>query len=288
VDRKQCAGCGETSLAQDPTCWACGGTRFLQPGVVGAVEPTLALDGDLHRTHAWDEERRPYFALWCVGAGVLFALFLGAVGFWLGRASAPESAASPAPVAANPLSLPTPPTPLAPASAVPTPRPDWTLPQPPAPAPDPSVRVRTHPGAPGAGPAPPSHVAPSTVLGPQAPTPGEVTIAAQPFPGGRPRLPAPTADTAVVGLLNSTEAPIAVSFEGPDTRTATVAAGGLLPLTLPAGNYQIRVSGGGGEPARSQTTLNGGRTYSLNVDSRKEEGRQMLIVVEPAIEGVPG
>jgi len=276
---------------QDPACWACGGSRFLPDDLPDGSERTVALEADLHRTHAWEEDRRPYLALLCVAGGLAFALFLGGVGYWLGRASNPEPQVAQAAAPPAPVALPTPPTPLQtgrpPAfSAPPDPLP--------APEPDPTVSVRSG-SRPAGSPLPPPNVAPSTVLPSgglgsafRSRPSGEVTVAAQPFPAAQPRLPVPSAGTAVVALRNDTDAPVSVVFEGDDSRTANVSAGGLLPVVLPAGAYQVRVSGRDVEPARSATTLSGGKTYSLTVDARREEGRRLLVIVEPAVDGVPG
>jgi hypothetical protein len=310
VDRKLCAGCGEPNLESDVQCWACGGFRFVPENAKLAGEPTIYLGEALDRTHAWEREKPAWLPVVYLAVAVVVALFMCVVGFWIGRSSAPETQVVQSPsLGSQSVILPTPPTALgSPAAATLAPASFGGTAS--IAAPDPTVQVRAVPGATPrpARPAPAVSrvplgqrpgVAPSTVVSAPFSTPGSTTRVTTVYnyvqdqrpsgpPAAQPRLPAPTARTAVVSLRNDTGATIEVSFDGTESRTARVAAGSTLPLILQPGSYQVRVAGGSASMGRASAVLTEGRTYSLTVDGQKEEGATRLVIIEPAIDGVGG
>lgn len=311
VDRKLCAGCGEPNLESDVQCWACGGFRFVPENAKLAGEPTIYLGEALDRTHAWDREKPAWLPVVYLAVAAVVALFMCVVGFWIGRSSAPETQVvqSPSPGFQSVI-LPTPPTGLSSPAPVSTIAPASLGAPASMSAPDPTVQVRTVPG-PAPRPAPPAASGAGVPLG-QRPGVAPSTVVSAPFsmsgssnrvvtvynyvqdqnpaapPAAQPRVPAPTSRTAVVSLRNDTGAPLEVSFEGTESRTARVSAGSTLPLVLQPGSYQVRVTGGSSSAARASAVLTEGRTYSLTVDGQKEDGSTRLVIIEPAIDGVGG
>jgi hypothetical protein len=292
LERKTCAACGEFNLKDEGRCWACGSTRFAGAGAQLAGDATICLGDALHTTQEWERQRPTWLPLALVGAGFGFALFMCILGFWIGRASAPESSASAAQPASVPITLPSPPTGIAV-----TPPGSYAPPGPGQPrAADPKVQVRSMPGsAPQAVTPPPpatAGVAPSTIVTP-TPRPSAVIPPTSyvyapptvPLPDAQPVMPSASGKTSVVSLRNDSSTAVDVTFEGEDTRTARVGAGSTMPLILPPGSYQLRASGAGAASARSTVILTAGRTYSLTVDGRRENGKMTLVVIEPAIDG---
>lgn len=300
VDRKLCAGCGEPNLSSDIRCWACGGSNFAPLNARLAGEPTVCLGNALEVTQEWERERPRWAPLAYLGSAVVFALFMWVVGYWIGRSSTTEPPVAQAPTAvAQPVMLPTPPTQL---SAVPPTFSTAPAPAPAAPSqasaadPAPSVRVKTVPGRmPTSARVPTSPAAPPTTVvfppvRPQASSPARVTTIYSytteptPLPPVQPRIPAPTAHTSVVSLRNDTGSTIDVTFEGSETRTARVSSGSILPLTMPPGSYQVRVSSGQAAPGRTSALLVEGRSYSLAVAGRGEGDSARLVITEPGLE----
>src|SRR3569833_3076956 len=113
MKRKLCGDCGQPSLENETSCWACGSTHFagFDQTIIG--DRTIYIGQAAEKTTSWTiaARRQP----WAVIAGVLaagaFALFMCVVGYWLGRATAPESRIAREEIPQiHPVQLPTPPT----------------------------------------------------------------------------------------------------------------------------------------------------------------------------------
>lgn len=321
VERKTCGGCGESSLEHEQTCWACGGRRFLPPGARLAGEPTICMDDIGTRTVMQDRRRKstPVMPLLYTGVGLSFAFFMCTLGFWIGRASAPAPEPPVVETAAAPVPLPTPPSGFAAVPqdfvpsgvqagpALPVPRvhvrTDQTAvaPAPVEPATPPSTILPTaRPAArPGGQPPQPAGVGIALAL-PAAAQPGPISTppsvprsvenvtarppATTPPPAPRPLVPPPPqANAAVVAVRNDTASTISISVEGSDAG-ATVAPGADVFFPLPSGSYQLRASGGGMSTTKGLAVANR-RTYSLILNHQKNDNRDSLVIIEPAVDG---
>lgn len=316
--RKACAGCGSLNLQDESRCWACGDTRFMDDGSGNGSERTLAYNLGLDRTLFWSADRKLPPGTLYVGVGAGVALFMCVVGFWIGRASAPadappEVAAAPA----EPVRLPVPPAELTPTYSYTPPVAAPSTAAPSAAAPgvgavrsvvpqeDPVVTVRPRPQMPAASVQPPAHLAgvPGTppptvtyqVAAPRRPT---ANVTRTPTPGAEAGMfPAfaepvaaarPAAGEALVVLRNEDNAPVDVVIDGNGTRTAIIAPGASVPLNLGVGSYQFRASGKGASSIRSTLALGANRTYRLVINRKDEAGREVLVLIEPAIDGHSG
>jgi hypothetical protein len=314
VDRKLCASCGNPNLETETRCWACGSTRFAPLGAKITGDPTMDLGEGVEPTLSW-MRGRAVSPGWFYAAGAFaFALFMCVVGFWIGRASATEEVPAPEVQAPQqPIVLPAPPTSL----SVPSAQFGYSDARANTGHPDP-VTIRTRPpqvaqARPPARPtqfpgAAPGSTSPGNV---PANTPGQgpqVPVAAaqpavpeprviyrsglvtQPWapvtpptpPAATPTLPAPSGTTAVIALRNEAPFPVEFTVEGGVTRSALVSAGSTIPLTLPAGSYEIRARGGGASSSRSTLSLGANRSYSLAVGRKDEDG---LAIRESSTEG---
>lgn len=285
----------------------------MDDGTGAGDDRTLAYNLGLDRTMFWSVDRKLPNGVLYVGAGAGVALFMCVVGFWIGRASAPAAAPVEAVVAMplEPVRLPVPPADL----------PTTYAPAPPAvspayaPAPsvatpravrgeDPVVTVR--PKAQMSPPMPRTprvygimpHTPPPTVTY-QVATPPRVSAqvtrtpaAAQgeffPWPAEPAVAARPAAGQALVLLRNDDSAPVDVVVDGNGTRTAIIAPGASVPLNLGAGSYQFRASGKGASSIRSTLALSPNRTYRLVINRKDDAGREVLVLIEPEIDGHSG
>lgn len=284
---------------------------------MGSPEPddrTQSWDLDRQPTLSWSLERKwPATALY-VGGGAAGVLLACLVGFWIGRASAPTAETPPVQsAAAQPVQLPVPPAsdPHLALQTAPAPRHFTTVPgaashySRPARPDTPVVTVRPRPEPPQRGVAVPvqpvyPRSSPPTVVYSQAvPTRQSVTVMRAPAtapvqplePGSEPALGGltrPNGARAVVMIRNDDREPVDVVIDGQGTRTAMIAPGTSLPLALGAGSYQLRASGRGASSVRSTLALAANRTYRLVVSRREQDGREVLVLIEPAIDGQPG
>lgn len=285
ITRKVCGDCGEESLDAATTCWACGSTRFLPPGVPfsGDLTRDLHLGGDRTTSLPPPERRLPNWGAAAIG-GLVLALFCVG-GYLTGRLAGRQvlPAAAGAPVAE---ALPSPPTPL----RVPSGPSAYSTAR--DPDPDPRVTVRSGPLLPGQRPAepgiPPAVVsAPARPAGtPASPPPPRVSSSLivpprMPLPPAAIPIPSPGRNTSVLTLRNGTDQPVQVSLDGPETRTATVAPGVTLPIPLRPGRYTLRTQGGG---AASTNTLDlqPERTHPVSVERSESDGSERLVLNEPA------
>lgn len=302
VERKQCTDCGQSSLQDDLRCWACGGSRFESPDAQLAGEPTICLGQAREVTASWQRPRVVPTAPLYVLCGAACALFTCVVGYWVGRASAPEPTVQLPPqqtAVMQPVTLPTPPTALttpgtgsyAPygGGAVATAPPIY----------DPAVvtvRPKSTPTAPPARPVAPPVGAqlpqPTIFVNPLVQPRQPAQVVTQAVPGGMPAAPnppqaapAPNSSMAVVMLRNSASVAVEVAIEGPEQWTAVVAPGSAIPVNLIPGSYQLRASGDGVRSRRSTLALSANRSYSVVVDRRKDGDRDALILIEPAVDG---
>jgi len=306
VERKQCAGCGESNLSSEPRCWACGGARFAADDARLAGEPTICISSAREATTAWDRPRTLPMPQLYVLCGAACALFTCVMGYWIGRASAPAvppTAPRAAQSAMPSQSLPTPPTGLAAPPAI-----AFT----PAPYYDPAVvTVRQKPASRGAvvppealprglssGPAiaatQPS--GPMVLHNPHLQTRQKPQVVTQdPGTGGPPEptpdqpmqlMPLPSPSTAIVMLRNNASGAVEVEIDGDEDWTVTVAAGSSVPVSLAPGSYHLRAEGAGARSKRSKLAVGANRRYSLVIDNKEEGGREALVLMEPAIDGV--
>ncbi len=290
---------------------------------MGAPNPddrTQSWDLDRQPTLSWSLERKWPAALY-VGAGAAGAICACLVGFWIGRASAPpartptiESAAT------QPVQLPVPPATdpqLVSPQAAAMPQHYAQVPRPGTPdstdtrgsttprVETPVVTVRPRPIPPPRTtavpiqPVYPRSSPPTVVYSQSGPARQSVTVMRAPAPaplettvpsndaslGGLAR---PDGTRAVVMIRNDDAAPVDVVIEGQGTRTAMIAPGTSLPLTLGAGSYQLRANGRGASSIRSTLALAANRTYRLVVSRREQDGREVLVLIEPAIDDQPG
>lgn len=294
VVRKSCADCGSLCLDTEHRCWACGSTRFALPGTV-VGDRTMSL-GDAHeQTLSWMKVPRPQTGLFYLGAASLFALFLGSVGFWIGRASAPETAPPPTvkpPAAFQPVVLPAPPTPLQVSQQpAPAPGPSFTVvPQPP-PTTDPSVTVRSaphkRPRRTAAQPAPSTFEPQMPILQP-APQPASGPASAQrppvivtqraplaAVPAPVPLTINPSPSRAVVQVTNQDAHLVEVSLLGTETRVL-IGAGDSFPLSLKPGTYSLQATSRSAAPGQSTLDLSPNRTYSLTIRRKQDGGKDTL------------
>jgi hypothetical protein len=298
VERKQCVDCGESNLESECHCWACGGIRFAADDVKLAGEPTICLGTAREATVSWDRPRSAPTPQTYVLVGTACALFACVMGYWIGRASAPVA---PPPVAATtsmipPQMLPTPPTGLS------SPQ---SLMAPPAYFNDPAVvTVRQKSNAPRGTSRPTPQVANATeptapiVLHNPSLRPRQRPQVTQATPASRPAAfpaeaenpiqitPLPSPGAAVVMLRNDAAGAVEVSIDGDEDWTVTVAAGGSVPVTLSPGSYQLRAEGAGARSKRSTLAISANRNYSLIISRKEEGGRESLVLVEPAVDGV--
>lgn len=316
MDRKRCADCGEPNLDSEWRCWACGGVRFAPPGAAPDDEPTISLGYASDRTVSWSPDRRIPPRAYYVAGGAALGLLMALVGYWIGRATtAGASPQTPPAVASRPVALPAPSPgmipqtpafsappeppivtvrsttarnaplaapgnlpesakqPAAPPGPVvyPVPRGSVEQPSPPAPAPQPA------PARAASGPRIVSQVR-------RVATPAAAPVA----PAGEPPLPAPTRSTSVVALRNDASTAVEVKVDGDGTRTAWIPPGGTVPLNLSPGSYQLRASSHGAASAQSTLSLAPNRTYALLVNRMREDGKDILVLIEPLEPGADG
>jgi hypothetical protein len=257
-------------------------------------------------TMQWDAPRalpaRLVYAAGILGGGLLMCL----VGFWIGRAGTPEERVASAPVpAAQPIRLPTPPTAL---HVAPDAGSMWTAPATPRNDP-PTVTIRPVPGAsPPLSANRPASVPPIAAMAAVSPRPTTVTRSTAPImhgptagssgrilvqtSAGPPDMPAGGATPAIVTarsgpnsgtltLRNDDATPVEVTLDGNGSRTALVAPGSVLPLTLAPGAYQLQASSHGAASAQSRLSVKANRSYTLLVNRRKEGGKDTLVLIEP-------
>lgn len=309
MERKQCADCGEASLESEPRCWACGGFRFAADDVRLAGEPTICLGSARDATVSWKRERTlpmPQLYVLCATA---CAFFTWVVGYWIGRASAPAvppTNPTRQQAAMTPQTLPLPPTSLSQPAAV-APMPSYY---------DPAVvtvRQKPTPGSaavPGAGTVRPLAGGSAMAAQPAGPVvlqnpnlrsrqnPLVVTQdLSKPLAGAVPPvtlespiqiMPLPSPGMAVVMLRNNASGAVELEIDGDEDWTVTVAAGSSVPVTLTPGSYHLRAEGDGARSKRSTLALGANRRYSLVIDRKQESGREALVLMEPAVDGVGG
>lgn len=305
MQRKLCADCAQSNLESEPRCWACGGTRFVPAGTPVAGEPTIAAGHLAELTRCWKVApgAAPGAGWLYAAGGVSCVLFIGSLGFWLGRASAPATP-EPLPVmreavtqpAAFPGNLDLPSLESPPGSAL-------------GPQEPPQVSVQTREPRrlfsgprPLLGPVPPPVAAgrmaarrgPVQVTRMTMPPMGQTTASAPESaaaslppltapPAGSP-LFRPAAGTAVVTLRNEAPTVVTIAVEGNGSRTALVAPGGTLPLSLPPGTYTLRATGSDAEPATSVLAVGANQAYSLLIQRRGEGEARALTLREPALD----
>jgi hypothetical protein len=312
VERKLCAGCGCLNLETEIRCWACGGIDFAPPGTPITGERTISLADGAERTMSWDADRQPQLGFLYLAGGIAFACFMAVVGFWIGRASAPEGEVlPPQPSAAGawegPVPLPTPPTALKVAPA------PGASQAPPVSIDPPVVVIQPKPAAPprpsartarGGGPAPsaagaPVQQPPNPSYPPMAQAPqrrmprivyqGSAVTPPPASSGSEPAFAPPTSTRAIVRLRNDDTQPIDVILEGNGSRSRVqVAPGSVIPLALSPGIYALRAAGRGASSAQSSLAVTPNRTYSLIVDRSRDGGAETLVLIEPAVDGQAG
>lgn len=293
--RKSCADCGSLCLDTEHRCWACGGNHFAAPGTA-AGDRTVSLGEAQDQTLSWMGVRRPQAGLLYLGAATLFAFFLGTVGFWIGRASAPETAPAPAvkpPASFQPVALPAPPTPLqVPQQPAPAPGPSFTVTPLPPPTSDPAVSVRSaprrrprrststaqpdlDPQMPILQPAPQPAPGPASAQRPPAIITQHTPVA--PVPAPVPLTISPSPNRAVVQITNEDTRPVEVSLKGTDTRVL-IAAGDSFPISLKPGTYSLQATSRSAAPGESALELSPNRTYSFSIRRKQDGGRDALSV----------
>lgn len=310
MKRKLCGDCGQPSLENETSCWACGSTHFAGSDQTILGDRTIYIGQAAEKTTSWTitARRQP----WAVIAGVLaagaFALFMCVVGYWLGRASMPDSRVVREEVPQiHPVPLPTPPTGL----LVPTAGLNAGVPAQAAVADPPVVSVRSRSGSLptlqspsnavikpvkdplGDAPVPMVYQNPRLNAGPTAGIVSRVPVA--PATGGATpagtavvAIPSPPRNGATVMIRNGAAVQLEVAVDGSTSQTAVIAAGGMAILNLSAGSYQLRASGAGVSSPAATLAVGSGRTYSLSINRRQEGDRDSLSVTEPAVDGVGG
>jgi hypothetical protein len=81
---------------------------------------------------------------------------------------------------------------------------------------------------------------------------------------------------------------VEVKVDGDGTRTAWIPPGGTVPLNLSPGSYQLRASSHGAASAQSTLSLAPNRTYALLVNRMREDGKDILVLIEPLEPGADG
>lgn len=318
MDRKLCADCGNSSLASEATCWACGGSRFTPMAAAVLGDRTLDLGSRFDRTMSWRAAPVNPQLWWGLAAAFGMALFMCIIGYWLGRASTPGPAAA-VPAASNPVVLPTPPTALTFTPTGGAPAPTATVTPASAPADAPQVTVHTRPipgGDPGrqtasnvapypAGLATPMTSGPVAAPRPAAAAPRSFapnrpfqvttsrritdTITAPEAAPLGPGAPAPVISGseggAVVMVRNDAATPVTIRLDGPSSRMVIVGAGSTVPLNLAAGSYRISADSSSAASTRSTLSVTPSGSYSLVVSSHPDGGREVLSLIEPALGG---
>lgn len=309
----RCWACGSMAFA----AVARPGAPAVAPGV---GEQTVACLAAGEATLGWEDTGGTGPPRWAWPAALVVLTAAACAGGYLLGSMVPGNRAQPPSPAAAPavVRLPSPPRaePLPEVTVRPLP--------PPAPLPVPGPAGGAAPSAPAAEPAPAPAPETGVAAGPRAaePPPGPVFAGpgtAEPgYPAGSPApeaprirvsvpppnprraparavaplpaedapLPAPGREAAVVALRNDSGAPVEVSVEGNGTRTATIPPGGIVPLRLEPGSYQVRAAGGGASSAQSTLAVARGRTYSLLISRQREGGREHLVLIEPLEPGL--
>lgn len=103
-----------------------------------------------------------------------------------------------------------------------------------------------------------------------------------PAPGGPVSAP-PTATSSVVNLRNDASTPVEVeiTLDGKSIRTALIAPDSLVPLRLPPGAYQVRAAGRGATSGQSTLAVAANRTHGLLIQRRQNDGKDVLVFIEP-------
>jgi hypothetical protein len=308
MKRKLCGDCGQPSLENETSCWACGSTQFAGSDQTIVGDRTIYIGQAAEKTTSWTvaARRQPWAAIAGVLAAGAFALFMCMVGYWLGRATAPDSRVAREEVPQiHPVQLPTPPTGL----MVPTAGLSAGVPAQAAVADPPVVSIHSRPGAPPASPASATIKPVKDPLG-DAPVPmvyqnprlnrgttagvvSRVPVASATGGGTVPgatvvAIPSPPRNGATVMIRNSAAVQLEVALDGSTSQTAVIAAGGMAILNLSSGSYQLRASGGGISSPAATLAVGSGRTYSLTVNRHQDGDRESLSVTEPAVDGVGG
>lgn len=310
MKRKLCGDCGQPSLENETSCWACGSTHFAGSDQTILGDRTIYIGQAAETTTSWTiaARRQPWAAIAGVLAAGAFALFMCMVGYWLGRATAPDTrvAREEAPQV-HPVQLPTPPTGL----SVPTTGLSAGTPAQAAVADPPVVSVRSRPGAPASLPSPATAVikpvkdplgdapVPLVYQNPRLDRTSNAGVVARvpvaPATGGATApgsavvaIPSPPRNGATVMIRNSSAVQLEVAVDGSTSQTAVIAAGGMAILNLSSGSYQLRASGGGISSPAATLAVGSGRTYSLSINRHQEGDRDSLSVTEPAVDGVGG
>ena len=318
MDRKLCSDCGNSSLASETTCWACGGSRFTPMASPALGDQTMDLGSRFDRTMSWRAAPQNAQLWWGLAAAFGMALFMCIIGYWVGRASTPAPAAA-VPAASNPVTLPTPPTALTFTPTTAAPAPSATMTPASAPVDTAQVTVHTRPipgGDPGRRTA--SNIAPYPAGLATPMTPGPVATqrpmastirAAAPHPtfqvttsrritdtitapeaaplGPGAGVPAVSGNEggAVVMVRNDAATSVTLRLDGPSSRMVIVGAGSTVPLNLAAGSYRISADSNSAASTRSTLAVSASGSYSLVVSSHPDGGREVLSLIEPALGG---
>jgi hypothetical protein len=248
--------------------------------------------------------------LYAAGAALALALFVGSLGYWIGRASAPgepeqamaqQEPAAIASAAVQPDATPLPPPPVAMNTPVAQPTAPAPAPHIVLPPPDPArVVIRAKPALPTALPGQPVPAAAAPLVpGAQSPTsfptyrlaPAPTPVVVQrsetppvaPMPEPSTLVLRPTDSSAVVNLKNDTTSPVRVTLDGNGSRTATVGAGSTFPIRLSPGAYQLRANGSGMSTGTTTLAIGAGVSYTLVISRQQEQGRETLVLVEPEL-----
>ncbi|MFN3649161.1 MAG: hypothetical protein ACK47B_06230 [Armatimonadota bacterium] len=299
MERKACADCGSLCLGSERRCWACGSSSFMS---AADDDRTLLAQDASDQTLMLRLRRRPWLVPVALGSAFAVAVFIGTVGYWIGRASSLPEGTVLGPMAGVF------PVPDVPSSSAHTPggggQTLWAPARPVGPSavtPRERVKVTVRPGeraearlqdAPAAGawdarevpPAgemvlPPAYAPP---VQPPARTvvPFGPAAAAPSVPVPEVPLTQPPGHAAVVEFRNEDAAAVEITVDGEDLRVR-VAARGVMPVQLKPGTYRLRASSSGLASDESRLTVTAGKAYTLAVRRQRGASGEALVLVEP-------